>query len=111
MTDDRLTNTPEPFVTNPGAPVRVDDLMPGARAWLALQASGRHFSTVHVVKYFAWRHLAAGPLQDVSERFGRLALDLIATIADSPELTVALRKLVESKDCAVRAMVDELAGD
>jgi hypothetical protein len=41
-------------------------------------------------------------LKAVSEPFGILA-DQIAARADNPETTVALRKLLEAKDAAVRA--------
>lgn len=55
-----------------------------------------------ILRYFAWAHLPAA-LQDVSRPFGELALYLLDNIARSPERTVALRKLLEGKDAAVRA--------
>lgn len=74
---------------------------------MAALAAGRHSSTVQLVRYFAFAHLA-GALRSVSEPFAHLAESLIAMLPDGPELTVALRKLVEAKDCAVRAQVDAL---
>jgi hypothetical protein len=37
--------------------------------------------------------------------FARLAEQLVTTIPMNPERTVALRKLLEAKDCAVRAIL------
>lgn len=55
-----------------------------------------------ILKYFAYAHLPEF-LQVVSKPFGELALQLYATLKRSPERTVAFRKLLESKDAAVRA--------
>lgn len=51
---------------------------------------------------FKWRHLPAH-LQGTSMMFAALAMEIINTIPRSAERTVALRKLLESKDAAVRA--------
>ncbi len=53
-------------------------------------------------KFFAYGHLPPH-LQPRSRPFGQLAAQLIATLPRSAERTVALRKLLESKDAAVRA--------
>lgn len=57
-----------------------------------------------VHRFFAYDHLPAGKLRNVSSKFGELA-DEIAHDPDlqGPELTVALRKLLEAKDAAVRS--------
>jgi hypothetical protein len=55
-----------------------------------------------ILRYFAFDHLPQ-PLQVVSKPFHTLAHDLVANLPRSPERTVALRKLLESKDAAVRA--------
>jgi len=52
--------------------------------------------------FFKFGHLP-GRLQIISSRFGLLAAFLVENIASSAERTVALRKLLESKDAAVRA--------
>ena len=65
----------------------------------------RHPGTTHVARYFTFDHLP-DHLQDVSRPFSNLAQHLIGVLPDGPELTAALRKLLESKDCAVRAAVD-----
>jgi hypothetical protein len=56
-----------------------------------------------ILQFFVCGHLP-GNLKNVSAAFGALALDTImATLPRNPERTVALRKLLESKDAAVRA--------
>lgn len=55
-------------------------------------------------QFFAFEHLPP-PLQAVSKPFGELAAHIIATVPGNPERTVALRKLLEAKDCAVRALI------
>lgn len=55
-----------------------------------------------LLQFFAYAHLPEN-LQDISRPFGELAQRIVDTLPSSPERTVALRKLLESKDCAVRA--------
>lgn len=55
-----------------------------------------------MMKWFAYAHLPEH-LQAVSKPFGELAETLCATVEPGPERTVALRKLLEAKDAAVRA--------
>jgi hypothetical protein len=55
-----------------------------------------------ILQFFAYDHLP-DQLKVISARFSVLAHDLIATLPRNPERTVALRKLLESKDAAVRA--------
>lgn len=57
-----------------------------------------------MLKWFDYQHLPA-ELRRVSEPFCVLALNLCEQVAAGPERTVALRKLLEAKDAAVRAMV------
>lgn len=56
-----------------------------------------------MMKWFAYSHLPEH-LQVVSKPFGDLALFLLS-LQPGPERTVALRKLLEAKDAAVRAAV------
>ena len=58
------------------------------------------------MRYFAYRHLPP-ELQTVSKPFGDLARHVEETLPDGPEKTVALRKLLESKDAAVRSALPE----
>jgi len=68
--------------------------------WSNRHASVRHFETL-----FAYNHLPP-QLREVSRPFGELAETLLGLLPDdSPEVSAGLRKLVEAKDCAVRAAV------
>ena len=58
----------------------------------------------HIRQFFAYSHLPPH-LQAVSKPFGDLADQIIASLPQNPERTVALRKLLESKDAAVRALI------
>jgi gamma-glutamyl:cysteine ligase YbdK (ATP-grasp superfamily) len=49
-------------------------------------------------------------MRDTSQMFHALAHELADRLPADPETTVALRKLLESKDCAVRASLG-LVGD
>lgn len=77
-----------------------------------MDTKGRHQSVRHVAQFFEFDHLPAGLMRDTSRRFADLATALLADPLDGPELVVALRKLMEAKDCAVRAaMLTEKAED
>lgn len=58
------------------------------------------------LRYFAHAHLPAGPMRDTSAKFAELAAWLEDNLPSGPERSVALRKLLEGKDCAVRAAMD-----
>jgi hypothetical protein len=45
-------------------------------------------------------------LQGISRPFADLAYEMAERIPSSAELTACLRKLLEAKDCAVRAALD-----
>lgn len=55
-----------------------------------------------LLQFFVFAHLPA-PLQDISRPFCELAFQMVAALPSNPERTTMLRKLVEAKDCAVRA--------
>ena len=57
-----------------------------------------------MMQFFKYSHLPA-ELQEVSAPFGDLAELLVSTLPRNPERTAALRKLLEAKDCAVRAKI------
>lgn len=57
-----------------------------------------------LMQFFAYSHLPAH-LQAISKPFGDLAEHIVATLPQNPERTTALRKLLEAKDCAVRAQL------
>ena len=58
----------------------------------------------HIIQFFAYEHLPEH-LRAVSQPFGELAQELLGALPRNPERTVALRKLLEAKDAAVRAAV------
>ncbi len=60
--------------------------------------------TDHIMQFFDYEHLPPH-LQEVSKSFWELAWHITGTVACNSERTVALRKLLESKDAAVRARV------
>lgn len=55
-----------------------------------------------MMQFFNYAHLP-DHLQEVSRPFAELALLICNKLPRNPERTVALRKLLEAKDCAVRA--------
>jgi hypothetical protein len=57
------------------------------------------------MRYFSSAHLSLD-LARVSERFEELASFVDGTLPAGPETSVALRKLLEAKDAAVRAALD-----
>jgi len=58
----------------------------------------------NILKYFSYEHLPE-KLQMVSKPFAELANKIVDELSRNPERTVALRKLLEAKDCAVRALL------
>jgi hypothetical protein len=81
---------------------------PGSPEGLAEATAGRHPGTVGIVRYFAWSHLPEH-LRPVSAQSCELARAMVAVLPDGPELTAGLRKLLEAKDCFVRAALDRPA--
>jgi len=68
--------------------------------------SNRHPATQQIYRWFNF-----GPLPDrlqvISAPCQRLAIRMIHDLPDGPELTTGLRKLLEAKDCFVRAALTE----
>lgn len=57
-----------------------------------------------MLKWFACDYVPAH-LKEVSSKFKDVANYIVLTIPEGPERTVALRKLLESKDAAVRSVI------
>lgn len=57
-----------------------------------------------MMQFFAYAHLPPH-LQTASMKFAELAEYIVTNYPSNPERTVALRKLLEAKDCAVRAVL------
>lgn len=55
-----------------------------------------------LLQYFGYQHLPPA-LQAISGPCAELAQHMEATLPDGPEKTAGLRKLLEAKDCFVRA--------
>jgi hypothetical protein len=58
-----------------------------------------------ILKYFTHAHLPSD-LQEVSKPISDLASLLDLVLPDGPEKSAGLRKLLEAKDCFVRARLD-----
>ena len=66
----------------------------------------------HILQFFSYDHLQ-GPVKEVSKPFCELAhrivngdpVNGVAGLPRNPERSVALRKLLEAKDAAVRAFI------
>ena len=56
----------------------------------------------NLLQFFAYEHLPEG-LQKISKPFYEFARELSKILPVHPESTVCFRKLLEAKDCAVRA--------
>jgi hypothetical protein len=57
-----------------------------------------------LMQFFAYEHLPPH-LQDVSAPFSHQARELLLTLPANRMRTIALEKLIEAKDAAVRALV------
>jgi len=58
------------------------------------------------MKFFEFRHLPVN-LQEVSEHIYELAHHMNVILIDSSEKSAGMRKLLEAKDCFVRAALEE----
>jgi len=59
----------------------------------------------NVDKYFTYNHLPEN-LQKISKPIADLAQLMETTLPDGPEKSTGMRKLLEAKDCFVRAALD-----
>ena len=57
-----------------------------------------------ILRFFHYAHLPQS-LRTISEPFCVMANFLVTTLPRNAERTMALRKLLEAKDCAVRAVL------
>lgn len=58
-----------------------------------------------IIRYFAFSHLPKS-LQAISKPISELAETMDNTLPDGAEKSAGLRKLLEAKDCFVRASLD-----
>jgi hypothetical protein len=57
-----------------------------------------------LLQFFSYEHLSEH-LKEVSANYANLAKWTMANLPDNSERDVALRRLLEAKDCAVRARI------
>lgn len=57
-----------------------------------------------IMQFFAWEHLPPH-LQEVSRPVGELATRMAESLPKNAETSAGLRKLLEAKDCFVRARI------
>lgn len=89
MSDESPTSTAEPVVP------RISDEMIAK----TLADSGEH-----IAQFFSFAHLPER-LANVSRPWATLAAEVVLLLPRNPERTVALRKLLEGKDAAVRCCI------
>jgi hypothetical protein len=58
-----------------------------------------------IIKHFSYEHLPEN-LQQVSKPMTELAREMEEKLPDGPEKSAGLRKLLEAKDCFVRAALE-----
>lgn len=59
-----------------------------------------------ILQFFAYAHLPEH-LQEISKPFAALALEIVEKLPGNAQRELALQKLIEAKDCAVRAKVQK----
>lgn len=66
----------------------------------------RHEATRQLIQWFSFDHLPTGSPREVSEQLSFTVGTMLKMIPiDTPEFTAGLRKLLEAKDCFVRAAI------
>lgn len=72
---------------------------------LETMVDDRHPATQQLVRYFTKIEPASSPerLNGIRTQCQALAAIMVMTLPDGPELSAGLRKLLEAKDCFVRA--------
>jgi hypothetical protein len=72
------------------------------------ELEGRHPGTAQLVRWLTPNpNLPEGAPTRVARLHSALAAQLVRQLPDGPELTAGLRKLLEAKDCFVRAALDD----
>lgn len=70
-----------------------------------VSAEGRHPATQQLARWFTFDHLTRDEFKPPSRMCAELAQWMVDNLPDGPELTTGLRKLLEAKDCFVRAAI------
>ena len=58
------------------------------------------------IKYFKFEHLTNPKLREISELCAILASVMEDRLPENPEKSAGMRKLLEAKDCFVRALIE-----
>jgi hypothetical protein len=70
-----------------------------------LDLSNRDAELAEIAYFFAFDHLPEGDLTDLASIIANHALWIATVLPDSNELNVGMRKLLEAKDCFIRAAI------
>lgn len=60
-----------------------------------------------ILRFFQFSHLEDQTTRNISAECAKLAHTMEANLSDGPEKSAGLRKLLEAKDCFVRATLPE----
>ena len=60
-----------------------------------------------IMRFFSYDHLPEGEAREVSKQIHEMAWEMNGRLPDSAEKSAGLRKLLEAKDCFVRAALPE----
>lgn len=60
-----------------------------------------------IMQYFSFAHLVQGRMRRISTECATLAYSMDAQLPDNAEKRAGLRKLLEAKDCFVRAAIEK----
>jgi hypothetical protein len=71
-----------------------------------IDTTGRHPATQQIARWLEPNPNLPASLQEISARCEHVAVLMLRDLPDGPELTTGLRKLLEAKDCFVRAALD-----
>jgi len=69
-----------------------------------IESHGESVKTDPIMQFFSFKHLPP-PLQAISRPFFEIADCVHTELPDNPERSECLRKILEAKDCAVRAFI------
>lgn len=72
-----------------------------------LDRANRLIKCYSILRHFSWSHLR-GDLQTVSRPICEFAFDMADILPHCEETLAGLRKLLEGKDCLVRAKLEEM---
>lgn len=71
----------------------------------ALNVENRHPAVKQIARWLDWEQMPAGKTRNIAMSCHRLAREVLEDLPDDPELVAGLRKLVEARDCFVRAAI------